>query len=317
MLSMETVVVTGGAGFIGSNLVIELVKRGYAVRVVDNFLTGSRENLEPVMEQVELFGGSITDKALMDKVCKNATYVFHEAALPSVPRSIKDPITTNQVNVNGTLTVLLAARDAHVKRVVFASSSSVYGDAKAASKAEALKPDPLSPYAATKLLGELYCRQFTELYGLETVSLRYFNVFGPRQDPASQYAAVIPRFIQAMLHSKQPVIFGDGTQSRDFTFVQNVVEANILAAKAKGKDIIGNVFNIACGHGITINTLVQAINKLLKTDIKAVHEEPRQGDIKHSQADVSKAARLLGFKPAISFEEGLKQTIGWFKNIHA
>ncbi len=311
---METVVVTGGAGFIGSNLAIVLVKKGYKVRVVDNFLTGNRKNLAPILKDIELFEGSITDSELMQRACKDAAFVFHEAALPSVPRSISDPLTTNEINTNGTLTVLLAARDQQVKRVVFASSSSIYGDAKAAAKSETLQPKPMNPYAITKLMGELYCRQFTELYGLETVSLRYFNVFGPRQDPASQYAAVIPRFIRLMLHDQQPLIYGDGLQSRDFTFVDNVVEANILASKASGKAVAGKIFNIACGKSITVNALVHHINTLLGKDIKAKHEAPRKGEIKHSQADITLAHQVLGFEPSVDFETGLQQTIAWFQN---
>ena len=308
-------VVTGGAGFIGSNLAIELVQRGYAVRVVDNFLTGSRQNLVPVMKDIEMVEGSITDEQLMQKLCKGADTVFHQAALPSVPRSIQDPLAANHANVSGTLSVLLAARDQNVRRVVFASSSSIYGDAATDLKTESLLPSPLSPYAATKLMGELYCKQFMELYGRETISLRYFNVFGPRQDPLSQYAAVIPRFIKALLQGKQPVIYGDGTQSRDFTYIQNVVEANILASTAKItiKNALGNVFNIACGERITLIRLVQQLNELLGTAIQPFHDKPRPGDIKHSQADITLAKKMLGFKPAVSFEEGLQKTIEWFR----
>lgn len=308
---MQTVLVTGGAGFIGSNIVFELLKRGYKVKVIDNLITGRRENLAPVIGKIKFIEGSITDLELLKKEFKDVDFVLHQAALPSIPRSIDNPIKTNDMNTNGTLNVLVAARDSSVKRVVYASSSSIYGDSEKLPKVETMTPNPLSPYAVTKLVGEHYMKVFYKIYGLETVTLRYFNVFGPNQDPSSQYAAAIPLFIKAMMNNKQPTIFGDGKQSRDFTYVQNVVEANILACTAKKAP--GEVINIACGERITMLKLVQELNKILGKNIKPVFADIRKGDVKHSQADVTKAKKLLGFKVLVSFEEGLKKTVEWFK----
>lgn len=312
---MTRFLVTGGAGFIGSHIVTELVKRGEEVIVIDNFLTGKKENLENVKREIVLIEGDIRDITLLQKALLDVDVVLHQAALPSVPRSMQDPLTANEINILGTLNVLLAARDNKVKRVVYASSSSIYGDTPqqgaSISKHEKLQPNPLSPYAVGKLIGELYCRQFYELYGLETVSLRYFNVFGQRQDPHSEYAAVIPKFIHAMLHNQQPVIFGDGTQTRDFTFVQNVVEANILASTAK--QVAGHTFNIACGEGISLRVLATQLNAILEKQLDPRYAKPRPGDVQHSQADISEARKKLGYEPLVHFEQGLKDTVRWFR----
>jgi len=310
---MPTAVVTGGAGFIGSNLSRELVRRGWQVRVLDNFSTGKKGNLEGV--EAEIFEADITDLEATRTVMQGADYVFHQAALPSVPRSIADPVASNRNNIDGTLNVLVAARDAKVKRLVYAASSSAYGNADAEYKSEELPARPLSPYALTKFVGEQYCRLFTRLYGLETVALRYFNVFGPRQDPQSEYAAVIPRFVTAMLRGESPVIYGDGEQSRDFTFVANNVEANILAATAEQG--AGEVINIACGSNVSLNRLAELINAELGTDLKPRYEPSRPGDVRHSKASVRKAKELIGYEPLVSFEEGLKETIRWYRNLPA
>ncbi|MCK6541068.1 SDR family oxidoreductase [bacterium] len=304
--------VTGGAGFIGSNIVEGLVKRGDSVRVLDNFSTGKRSNLLPFLEQIELIEGDIRSYHIVREAVSEIDVVLHQAALPSVPRSIRDPITTNEVNVAGTLNILDAAKEAKVKRVVFASSSSVYGDNPELPKHEGLQVNPLSPYAVSKLGGEYYCKVFSQLYGLETVCLRYFNVFGPKQDPDSQYSAVIPIFIAAIVNDKQPLIYGDGNQSRDFTFVANVVQANILAATIDCPS--GIAVNCACHEQTTLNQLVKAINEILGKDIAPLYHPERAGDIKHSFADISSAEKELGFKPAVNFEAGLKQTIEWFTN---
>jgi len=301
--------VTGGAGFIGSHIVDRLVQDGEKVRVLDNFSTGKRANIEHNLGEIDLINGSLTDMGTVRRAVEGVDYVLHQGALPSVPRSVNDPIGSNDANINGTLNLLVAARDAGVKRLVFASSSSVYGDSPSLPKHERMPPDPLSPYALTKLAGECYCRLFTDLYGLETVSLRYFNVFGPRQDPESQYAAVIPKFIKCMLKGERPVIYGDGLQSRDFTYVENNVEANILACSAPRA--VGEVMNIACGDRFSLSELVDIINRILGTSIKPVFEPARPGDVKHSQADISKARELIGFEPKVGFVEGLERLVGW------
>lgn len=298
--------VTGGAGFIGSNIVEELLKRGYSVRVLDNFATGKRENLKEFNNDVELIEGDIRSFHIVQQAVKGIDVILHQAALPSVPRSIKDPITSNEVNVVGTLNILEAAKDAGVKRVVYASSSSVYGDNPELPKHEAMMPNPLSPYAVSKLAGEKYCSVYSRLYGIETVALRYFNVFGPRQDPNSQYSAVIPLFINAMMKDKSPTIFGDGTQSRDFTYVANVVEGNILAATKEIES--GHAMNCACHGQITLNELINELNKLLGKNIKPVYANPRPGDIKHSFADINLIEKKLDFKPLVKFTDGLKIT---------
>ncbi|HHV77980.1 MAG TPA: SDR family oxidoreductase [Syntrophothermus lipocalidus] len=310
----ELYLVTGGAGFIGSHLVEELIKRGERVRVIDNLSTGRKENIEPFLSEIEFIEGDIRDLGLVRKVMVGVDYVLHQAAVPSVPRSVRDPLATNSANVDGTLNVLIAARDAGVKRVVYASSSSVYGDTPVLPKHEGMKPEPRSPYAVSKLAGEFYCQVFYHVYGLETVALRYFNVFGPRQDPKSEYAAVVPKFITALLHGEPPVIFGDGEQSRDFTYVSNVVEANLLAAKAE--QVAGEVFNIACGERITINELARLLIEIIGVScyLQPKYAPPRPGDVRHSLADVSKARELLGYKVKVDIREGLERTVEWYRS---
>jgi nucleoside-diphosphate-sugar epimerase len=308
---MAKYLVTGGAGFIGSHISEELVKRGHVVRVLDNFLTGKKENIASLLDKIEFIEGDIKDFETCQHALEGVDFVLHQAALPSVPRSIKDPLTTNENNIRGTLNVLLASREAKVKKVVIASSSSVYGDDTHLPKIEGRQGNPLSPYALSKLVGEHYCRIFSQIYGLPTVFLRYFNIFGPRQDPFSQYAAVIPNFITKMLKGEKPIIFGDGEQSRDFTFVSNVVEANILASKAQ--DVSGEAFNIACGERTTVNSLVNTINEVLNKNIDPVHDEPRPGDVKNSYAEISKARKMLKYEPLVPFNEGLKKTINWYQ----
>ncbi|MBE2267150.1 MAG: SDR family oxidoreductase [Anaerolinea sp.] len=311
----ETYIVTGGAGFIGSHIAEHLLRRGNHVRIVDNFATGKRENLAGLADYaasgaLELHEVSITDKDALDRIFAGADYVFHQAALPSVPRSVADPLTSNEIGVTGTLNVLLAARDAGVKRVAYAASSSAYGDVEGEYKTEDMVPNPQSPYAVAKLAGEYYCKTFTKVYGLETVALRYFNVFGPRQDETSQYSAVIPRFVAAMSQGKPPTIYGDGTQSRDFTYIDNVVHGNLLAITAP--DAAGEMMNLATGGRISLLDLVGKINTLLGTDITPVFAEPRKGDIKHSRAGTDKARDLLDFAPIVDFDTGLARTVEWF-----
>jgi len=308
---MDKYLVTGGAGFIGSNITQELVKRGHAVRVVDNFITGKKENIASFLDDIELIEGDIRAYETCRHALEGVDFVLHQAALPSVPRSIKDPLLTNEINIKGTLNLLLASRDKGVKRFVFASSSSVYGDDPNLPKKEGTLGNPLSPYALSKLVGEKYCQVFSQLYGLSTVCLRYFNIFGPRQDPLSPYAAAIPNFISRMLKGERPTIFGDGEQSRDFTYVSNVVEANILASKAR--DVSGEVFNIACGERTTVNSLALKINEILKDEISPSYDKPRPGDIRHSYADISKARKMLKYEPLVPFGEGLKETIRWHR----
>jgi len=306
---MAIYLVTGGAGFIGSNIVKELLKRGDQVRVLDNFSTGKRENLFPFKENpnFEVFEGDLRSFHIVRDAVKGVDYVLHQGALPSVPRSVKDPITSNDVNINGTLNILEASKEFGVKRVVFASSSSVYGNSEVMPKVETMPVAPLSPYALTKYAGERYCQIFYQLYGLETVALRYFNVFGPNQDPTSQYSAVIPKFIKMMKEDKRPVIYGDGTQSRDFTYVSNNVEANILACTAPG--VAGEVFNIACGERYTLTDLVASINSLIGKNVEPFFEDTRPGDVKHSLAGIEKAQAKLGFGVVKKFSEGLKMII--------
>ncbi len=306
----ETYVVTGGAGFIGSHIADHLLRQGHRVRIVDNFTTGKRDNLSTLTGELEVFEISITDKDALDKAFVGADYVFHQAALPSVPRSVADPLTTNEMNVTGTLNVLLAARDAGVKRVAYAASSSAYGDVDAEYKTEDLTPDPISPYAVAKLAGEFYCKSFTQVYGLETVALRYFNVFGPRQDETSQYSAVIPKFIAAMSKGQSPTVHGDGTQSRDFTFIDNVVHGNLLAIKAP--EASGEMMNMATGGRISLLDLIEKINAVLGTNIEPTFTESRKGDVKHSRAGIDKARDLLDFSPVVDFDTGLARTIDWF-----
>jgi UDP-glucose 4-epimerase len=308
----ETYIVTGGAGFIGSHIVERLLNDGHHVRVVDNLVTGKRANLAHLDGRFEFHEVSITHKDALTPVFAGADTVFHQAALPSVPRSVDDPLTTNDFNVTGTLNVLLAARDAGVRRVVYAASSSAYGDVIGEFKVETMPPRPLSPYGVAKLAGEYYCQAFTAVYGLETVALRYFNVFGPRQDPTSQYAAVIPLFITAMLDGKAPTIFGDGTQSRDFTYIDNVVQGNLLASKAP--DAVGQVMNLATGGRVSLIELVEKINLLLGTDFKPNHTGERKGDIKHSRAGIDRARELLDYEPVVDFDSGLARTVAWYRS---
>jgi UDP-glucose 4-epimerase len=308
---MAVYVVTGGAGFIGSHIVEELLRRNETVKVIDDFSTGKRENVRPFEGKAEIITADIAEAPNLVKILDGVDYVIHEAAIPSVPKSILDPVSSHHANVDGTLKLLLAARDAKVKRVVYASSSSLYGDNPTLPKHEGMMPNPLSPYGAQKLFGEMYCQVFAKAYALETVSLRYFNVFGPRQDATSQYSGVLAKFIPAVLQGRRPVIYGDGLQSRDFTYVQNVVDANLLACTTPG--ICGEAFIIACGDRITVNSMLQQINKITGNDISPVFEAPRGGDIKHSQAEIKKAARMLGYAPRVVFEEGLRNTIEWYR----
>jgi len=308
---MAVYVVTGGGGFIGSHIVEELLRRNEIVRVIDNFSTGKWENVEPFEGGAEIIEADIAEGKNLPRFLEGADYVIHQAAIPSVPKSILDPVKSHHANVNGTLQLLNASREADVKRVVYASSSSVYGDSPTLPKHEGMMPNPLSPYGAQKLFAEIYCQVFSRAYGLETVSLRYFNVFGPRQDSTSQYSGVLALFIPAVLQSKRPTIYGDGLQSRDFTHVQNVVEANLLACTVPG--VAGQVFNVACGDRITVNSMLQQINKITGKDIAPIYADPRPGDIKHSQADITRAKEHLGYQPKISFEEGLRNTIEWYR----
>ena len=310
---MTTYLITGGAGFIGANLAHELVRRGARVRVLDNFATGRRGNLTGLADRIEVIEGDLRRLPEVEKAMQGVEVVLHQGALGSVPRSVADPLTTHEVNATGTLHVLWAARGAGVRRVVSASSSSTYGDTPTLPKVEDMLPAPRSPYPVSKLAGEYYCRVFTEVYGLDTVSLRYFNVFGPRQDPASQYAAVIPKFIRAMLRGERPVIFGDGTQSRDFTYVDNVVQANLLAAEAPAGSLRGTVCNIACGERITLVDLVAALNEVLGTRLAPQFQPPRTGDVLHSLADFRRAEHLFGYRPLVKFAEGIRRTVEWMR----
>jgi UDP-glucose 4-epimerase len=303
--------VTGGAGFIGSHISERLLRDGHGVRVLDNFVSGKEENLKDIGGEVEMVRGDIRDPQVLAEAMKGVYVVFHEAALGSVPRSVADPMTTHEVNLTGTLNVLLAARDAGVRRVVYASSSSVYGETKELPKREDIKPQPLSPYALSKLAGEHYVTIFKHVYGFEAVSLRYFNIFGPRQDPESLYAAVIPRFVTSLMTGTQPVIYGDGMQSRDFTYVENVVEANLLASEADG--VAGHVFNIACGGRFTLLDLLGKLKQIIGSDIEPIHEPARVGDVRDSQAGIEAARHALGYEVKVDFDEGLRRTTEWFQ----
>jgi UDP-glucose 4-epimerase len=303
--------ITGGAGFIGANLAHALVARGESVRILDDFSTGRPENLGGIEDRIEILRGDLRDPAAVARAVRGIQVILHQAALNSNPRSIKEPGPTNAVNVGGTLLLLEAARAAGVRRVVYASSSSVYGDTPGLPKTEEMPLSPKAPYGVSKLAAEYYCRVFTQVYGLPTVSLRYFNVFGPRQHPDSEYAAVIPRFLRRMLAGERPVIFGDGEQSRDFTAVENVVAANLLAAGTTQG--IGEVFNIACGQTSTLNQLVAWLNQLLGTDLSPIYEAPRPADIRHSYASIRKAEAMLDYRPTLEVREGLRRTVEWFK----
>jgi len=304
--------VTGGAGFIGSHIVDTLVKNGDKVAVIDDFSSGARDNLQGVIDKITLVEGDIRDKALVNKVTQGVDYVIHQAALRSVPKSLGNPELYNDVNINGTLNVLTAARNAKVKRVVFASSSSVYGETDRLPEKEDFYPLLISPYALTKLAGEYYCRIFSEIYGLQTASLRYFNVFGPRQSLENQYAVVIPKFITCMLKDEAPPVHGDGKQTRDFTYVENVVQANIKAATAPR--VKCGVFNIACGEAYSVLDIIKYVNNILKKDIKPEFTPVRPGDVKHTLADIKRAKQIIKFAPKIGFEEGLRKTIDYFKS---
>ncbi len=303
--------VTGGAGFIGSNICKRLVAEGCFVRVVDNLLTGKRSNLASVMDKIEFVEADMGVPEVARAVVQGIDVVLHEGALPSVPRSVDDPAATHQHCVDATFTLLLAARDARVKRFVYAASSSAYGDTPTLPKVETMAPSPLSPYAVGKLVGEYYCSVFAKVYGLQTIALRYFNVFGPQQDPASQYAAAIPAFVTAILRDQPPTIYGDGEQSRDFTYVDNVVQANLLAARAK--ETHGEVINIACGEAVTVNAIIDRINQLLGKHVKPIYVPARPGDVKHSLADITAAKKLIGFKPVVLFSEGLERSLDWYR----
>ena len=304
-------VVTGGAGFIGSNTVDELVRRGHSVVVLDDLSSGKEENLAEVRNKITLIKGSITDIEAVRKAMHEANYVLHLAARTSVPRSVKDPIETNKINIDGTLNVLVAARDARVKRVVFAASSSAYGETPTLPKVETMQPAPISPYGVTKFVGELYAQTFGRCYGLENVSLRYFNIFGPRQDPGSPYSGVLAKFCVNFLEGSQPVIFGDGEQSRDFTYVENAVQANLLACEAA--NACGRTFNVGTGSRFTLNQTLELLGKISGTPLTAKCDPPREGDIRDSQADITQARQLLGYEPLVSFEEGLGRTFAWYR----
>ena len=303
--------VTGGGGFIGSNLAARLLADGHSVRVLDNFATGRRENLVDISGDLELVEGDVQSYERVHTAVRGCEVVLHQAAMPSVPRSVQDPLTSNATNVVGTLNVLLASRDCEVRRVVFASSSSIYGHNPALPKQEDQAPAPISPYAVAKLAGEGYCRSFSEVYGLDTVILRYFNVFGPHQDPLSQYSAVIPNFIIAALSGRAPLIFGDGEQTRDFTYIDNTVDATILAMNAEG--VTGQVFNVACNERISLNHMLKEITSQLGVELEPIYAEPRVGDVKHSLADISRAREALGYTPTVGFRDGIARTLEWFE----
>jgi nucleoside-diphosphate-sugar epimerase len=307
---MANYLVTGGAGFIGSHLAEELARRGEHVRVVDNLSTGKRQNLAHV-PSVEFLEGDLADLDVARRAVQGIDYVLHQAAIPSVPRSVQDPITSNRANIDASLNVLVAARDAAVKRVVYAGSSSAYGNTPTLPKVETMATAPLSPYALQKLVAEQYCQMFTRLYGLETVTIRYFNVFGPRQDPSSPYSGVISLFISALCDARQPTIYGDGEHTRDFTYVANVVDGVLRACTAESAK--GEVINVATGGRISLNTLFKTIRELVRANIEPIYADPRPGDVKDSQADISKARRILGYQPTVSFEDGLAKTVTWYR----
>lgn len=309
---MASYLVTGGAGFIGSHLATELIRRGHRVRVADSLITGKRHNLDHI-PAVEFLEGDLADASFAQRAAEGMEYVLHQAAIPSVPRSVKDPMTSNRANIDATLSILVAARDAGVKRFVYAGSSSAYGNTPTLPKREDMPTNPLSPYALQKLVAEQYCRMFTRLYGFETVTTRYFNVFGPRQDPGSPYSGVISLFATALLRGRQPVIYGDGEQTRDFTYVANVVDGVLRACEARTQ-VAGEVINVATAGRISLNELLGVMNAIVGTNLQAVYKEERAGDVKDSQADISKAKALLGYTPIVGLEEGLRHTIEWCRH---
>lgn len=310
---MPTYLITGAAGFIGSHLAQALVERGEHVRGFDNFSTGLKKNLAPLSDRMELIEGDLRDFAAIADACHGVDFVFHEGALPSVPRSVSDPVPSHTTNIDGTFNLLEGARNAGVKRVVYAASSSAYGNQPGFPRVETMPPQPLSPYAVQKLTGEFYMRSYWEVYKLETVSLRYFNIFGPRQDPTSQYSGVIARFILQMMCGEQPTIFGDGEQGRDFTYIENTVQANLLALDAPAEKVAGGVFNVACGERHSLNETYKALQRLMHFERPALFEPSREGDVRDSHADISAAKMAMGYDPAVGFEEGLRRTVEWYR----
>ena len=310
---MAKYLITGGAGFVGCNLARYILDKGHDVVVLDNFATGKRENLTEIAERIELIEGDIRDRDTVDRAIDGCSAIFHEAALGSVPRSMEDPVSSHDVNVNGTVMILEAARAAGIKRVVFAASSSAYGDRKESPKHEGMVPLPISPYAANKVSCEVYMQAYAAAYGMETVCLRYFNVFGPHQDPAGAYAAVIPVFVSRLLAGEGPAVFGDGEQSRDFCYIENVCNANWLAANAPAEACSGKVMNIACNARTSLNEILDLLKELLGTDVEAIYQGERAGDVKHSLADVSLAREAIGYEPKVFFEEGLRNAIDWYR----
>jgi nucleoside-diphosphate-sugar epimerase len=307
---MAKFLITGGAGFIGSNIARKVVSDGGKVVVLDDFSTGYESNVQDIRNDVTIMKGDICDMDTVRKATRGVDYVLHHAAVVSVVRSVDDPQRTSEVNIDGTLNCLVAARDAGVKRFIFAGSSSAYGDNPTLPKREDMKPEPLSPYAVSKLAGEMYVKVFNDVFGLPAVTLRYFNVFGPYQDPTSQYAAVIPIFIMRLARGESPIVYGDGEQSRDFTYIDNAVQANLLAVKAEGAP--GMVFNVACGDRFTLNDLLARLHELVGSSVEATYEAARPGDVKHSLGDISRARKIMGYKPVVTFEEGLRKTVDWF-----
>ncbi|MCU1286112.1 MAG: NAD-dependent epimerase/dehydratase [Acidobacteriales bacterium] len=312
---MARYLITGIAGFIGSSLAHGLLTRGDSVRGIDNFATGKRENLSDIAKQIDFREVDLLDEAALSDACRDVDIIFHEAAIPSVPKSVVDPVTSHRANINGTLNLLVAARDAKVKRVVYAASSSAYGETPVLPKHEGMPSDPISPYAVQKLCGEQYMKSFYRVYGLETVSLRYFNVFGPHQDPTSQYSGVLAKFCSAMLRGDSPTIYGDGEQSRDFTYIDNVVAGNILAATAPASQVAGKCMNLATGKRITLNQIVEILRDLTGYKGEVTYAPERTGDIKHSLADISLAQKAMNYTPHVNFEDGLKKTVAWYRTV--
>ncbi|MBN2078875.1 MAG: SDR family oxidoreductase [Spirochaetes bacterium] len=311
MTKKKLFLVTGGAGFIGSNVVEKLVSIGHRVRVIDNFATGRRENIEPLMSSITFLEDDINNRNAVKDIMDGVDVVIHTAAIPSVQRSVEDPTLSNHANVSGTLNLLNIARELKVKRFVYSASSSAYGDTPVLPKVETMQPNPKSPYATSKYVGELYCRNFYDLFGLETISLRYFNVFGPRQDPASHYAAVIPKFIMELLRGDEPIIYGDGEQTRDFTYIENVIRANILASESPV--VRGESINIACGENCSLNKLLDILQKIIGTNIKPRFKDMRLGDVRDSLADITLARKLIGYEPVVYLKEGLEHAVEWYR----